>query len=138
MSLSQNTVTVGSPGRRLCPSLHQICDKPSLLSLSLSPARAALSTFLSSLTAISYSTLMNALCHSGECARALEVFREMIKRKLEPGLVSCNYVLTYCSKHKEGLVAMEFLMVMKKVSALYVHKHAPNPFHVFPGSSCVI
>lgn len=58
---------------------------------------------------------MNALCHSGECARALEVFREMIKRKLEPGLVSCNYVLTYCSKHKEGLVAMEFLMVMKKV-----------------------
>lgn len=40
----------------------------------------------------------------------------MIKKKLEPGLVSCNYVLTYCSKHKQGMVAMEFLMVMKKVS----------------------
>lgn len=58
---------------------------------------------------------MNVLCHSGECGRALEVFKEMIRRKLEPGLVSCNYVLTHCSKHKQGLVAMEFLMVMKKV-----------------------
>lgn len=58
---------------------------------------------------------MNTLCHAGECGRALEVFRKMIKKKLEPGLVSCNYALTYCSKHKAGMVAMEFLMVMKKV-----------------------
>lgn len=64
---------------------------------------------------VSYSTLMNALCHAGECEHALEVFREMMRRKLEPGLVSCNYVLTYCSKHKKGVVAMEFLEVMKKV-----------------------
>lgn len=71
---------------------------------------------------------MNALCHAGECARALEVFREMIKRKLEPGLVSCNYVLTYCSKHKEGMVAMEFLIVMKKVRTTHPRT---NSFVVF-------
>lgn len=58
---------------------------------------------------------MNTMCHAGECRRALDVFQLMIKKKLEPGLVSCNYVLTYCSKHKEGTVAMEFLSVMKKV-----------------------
>ncbi len=63
---------------------------------------------------------MNALCHSGECRHALEVFRSMIKKKLEPGLVSCNYVLTFCSKHKQGMVAMEFLGVMKKVRFVVV------------------
>jgi len=63
---------------------------------------------------------MNTLCHSGECRHALEVFRSMIKKKLEPGLVSCNYVLTFCSKHKQGMVAMEFLMVMKKVCEIFV------------------
>lgn len=43
----------------------------------------------------------------------------MMKKKLEPGLVSCNYVLTFCSKHKQGMVAMEFLMVMKKVRGFF-------------------
>lgn len=64
----------------------------------------------------SYSTAMNALVRAGQCEGALLLFREMIARKLEPGLVSCNYVLTICSKHKEGLIALEFLEVMKKVS----------------------
>lgn len=64
----------------------------------------------------SFSTTMNALVRAGKCDGALAVFREMISRKLEPGLVACNFVLTNCSKHKQGEVALEFLEVMRKVS----------------------
>ena len=63
----------------------------------------------------SFSTTMNALVRAGKCDGALAVFREMISRKLEPGLVACNFVLTNCSKHKKGEVALEFLEVMRKV-----------------------
>ena len=63
----------------------------------------------------SFSTTMNALVRAGKCDGALAVFREMISRKLEPGLVACNFVLTNCSKHKRGEVALEFLEVMRKV-----------------------
>lgn len=58
---------------------------------------------------------MNALVRTGKCEAALEVFREMIKRKLKPGLVACNFVLTNCSKHKQGAVALAFLDLMKEV-----------------------
>lgn len=58
---------------------------------------------------------MNALVRTGECEAALEVFREMIRRKLKPGLVTCNFILTNCSKHRKGEVALAFLDIMKKV-----------------------
>lgn len=63
---------------------------------------------------------MNALVHADMCDDALVVFEEMISRKLEPGLVACNFVLTNFSKHRRGQVALQFLEVMKKVRRNFV------------------
>lgn len=58
---------------------------------------------------------MNALARGGLSNDAVSVFRDMITRKLEPGLVACNFVLTHFSKNSAGDAALEFLQIMKKV-----------------------
>lgn len=64
---------------------------------------------------------MNALARSGQSEAAVALFRDMISRKLEPGLVACNYVLTHFSKHRKGDDAVAFLKIMKKVCFHDVH-----------------
>lgn len=80
---------------------------------------------------------MNALVRSDMCDDALIVFEEMISRKLEPGLVACNFVLTNFSKHRKGKVALEFLEVMKKVRRNFVVDFVVSFFLVFSRSLCV-
>lgn len=63
---------------------------------------------------------MNALARGGLSDDAVKVFRDMIARKLEPGLVACNFVLTHFSKNSAGDAALEFLRIMKKVFLMYV------------------
>lgn len=56
----------------------------------------------------------------------MEVFRDMIARKIEPGLVACNFVLTHFSKNRAGEEALEFLEIMKKVRVLTLQHHHIN------------
>lgn len=74
---------------------------------------------------------MNVLARTGHCDRALDVLKTMMELKLKPNLSACHFLLTNCSKHKQGKAAFEMLGIMRKVGLRFA-----APYSRVPSSCC--